>query len=994
MTMIWGRQFNQRVRAWRAELQRHLYTPVMPIEFSGFTTFDRLTPEAAAAAPKAPYRPGTAWGACWEYGWFAAEVTLPESCEGQRIVLLSGLEGEQLVFEGGIAKGSLDKEHHYVTLRRSAKAGEKLSLLVESYAGHGARLENITPTPPERPGVPPTPEKQCKVGESCLAAWNEDAFQLMIDVEVLASLLTILPEKSLRAQKVAKALDEFTHICDFELPFEARNETFRRAREALQPVLNCHNGSTAPKMWLVANSHIDLAWLWPVRETFHKSARTYSNQLTLMEEYPEYSFLLCEPMLLDMLKVQNPEVWSRVVEAQKRGQIKAEGVFYVECDTNIPSGESLIRQIMRGKKWFRDTFGVDSKVAWQPDTFGYSAVLPQLLKGFDVPYFATQKLLRCDPECERFPYQNFIWEGMDGSTVKSLSYFNSNSKVSPFDFHTRWETNRTQMQDIDTLLYPYGYGDGGGGPTRDQLETVRRLKDLEGAPRSDYGDLTEFFDTMPEPDNRWVGELYLAWHRGTYTVQRRTKTLIRRLERAIHDAEMLLPGEEGREVLQKTWDTLMLCQFHDVAGGVGIARVHAEATSWMTARIAELKALTAQLLGKRITAAEGAYTAFNPLPWARKGWIQLPSGKEVWAELPASGMATLDGCAAAPADVSASMEKSLFTLRNAHLSAVIDEKGRVISLADETGLALMNPGQAMNDWRLYQNVEPVYDGWELSRDWPSRDLEEEFDTTVELTACTAEKAELTVTRRFSKSTSVQIIRLRAGSRQLDFETKVSWHERHRMLKVHFEHNVLCEEAMHEMQFGHVRRPAHRSGAFASDRYEVIQHHWTALKEENRGFAVLNDGVWGLSCNRGDLSLTILRAPLVPDDTADRGDHSFTYAIMPFTGAFADSGVVQAGYELNAPVTVLPGCCEASTGAWAEGSLIVETVKAAEDGNGVIIRLYESQKTTCTAQVHLPFAGKVYDCGMAEAAPGELLGEGDVVEITAKPFQVVTLRLVP
>lgn len=993
--MLWGRQFNQRVRAWRAELPRHLYTPVTPVEFSGFTTFDRLTPEEAAAAPKEPYRPGTAWGACWEYGWFAAEVTLPAECEGQRVILLSGLEGEQLVFENGIAAGSIDKEHHYVTLRRKAKAGEKLTLLVESYAGHGARLENITPTPPERPGVPPTPEKQCRVGESHLAVWNEDAFQLMIDVEVLASLLTILPEKSLRAQKVAKALDEFTHICDFELPFEARNESFRRARAALQPVLECHNGSTAPRMWLVANSHIDLAWLWPVRETFHKSARTYSNQLSLMEEYPEYSFLLCEPMLLDMLKVQNPEVWNRVVEAQKRGQIKAEGVFYVECDTNIPSGESLIRQIMRGKKWFRDTFGVDSKVAWQPDTFGYSAVLPQLLKGFDVPYFATQKLLRADPECERFPYQNFIWEGMDGSTVKSLSYFNSNSKVSPFDFHTRWETNRTQMQDIDTLLYPYGYGDGGGGPTRDQLETVRRLKDLEGAPRSDYGDLTEFFDTMPEPDNRWVGELYLAWHRGTYTVQRRTKTLIRRLERAIHDAEMLLPGEKGREVIQKAWDTLMLCQFHDVAGGVGIARVHAEADAWMTARIAELKALTSELLGQRITAEEGSYTAFNPLPWTRKGWFALPDGSQVYAELPASGMATLDASVPAPADVQAAQEGETFILRNAHLCAVIDGQGRVISLADAaSGLPLTNPGQVMNDWRLYQNIEPVYDGWELSRDWPSRVLNEKFDTTVQLTACTPALAELTVTRRFSKSTSTQVIRLHAGSRHLDFETKVDWHERHRMLKVHFEHNVLCEEAMHEMQFGHVRRPAHRAGAAASDRYEVIQHHWTALKEETRGFAVLNDGVWGLSCDRGDLSLTLLRAPLVPDDTADRGEHSFTYALMPFTGAFAESGVVQAGYELNAPITVLPGRCEAVTGPWAEGNLIVETVKAAEDGNGVIIRLYESQKTTCTAKVYLPFAGKVYDCGMAEAAPGKLIGEGDVVEVTAKPFQVVTLRLVP
>ena len=277
------RQNRQRIEAWRKELKNHLYTPVGDVAFDGFTTCDRLTPACAASMEMRPFSVGTKWGKCWEYAWFKAEFTLPAACEGRRVVLLPGMGGEQLIYVDGAARGSNDKGRDYVTLRMAGRAGENVSVLVESYAGHGARLEEMPPCPPERPAIPPVPEAQCMVKKSIIALWNEDAYQLWLDVEVLCDLLNQLDGKSLRYQRVAKALMDFTYTADFELPMEARHESFRKAREVLKPALACRNGSTAPTMWLLGQRHIDLAWLWPEEETWHKVGRPYANQLALME---------------------------------------------------------------------------------------------------------------------------------------------------------------------------------------------------------------------------------------------------------------------------------------------------------------------------------------------------------------------------------------------------------------------------------------------------------------------------------------------------------------------------------------------------------------------------------------------------------------------------------------------------------------------------------------------------------------------------------------
>ena len=954
------RQDRQRLEAWRQEMKNHLYTPVGEVDFEGFTTFDRLTPESAASAPMRPFPVGEKWGQCWEYAWFRAEFTLPAGCEGRRVVLLPGMGGEQLIYVDGVARGSNDKGRDYVTLRMSGTGGEKVSVLIESYAGHGARLENMGPCPPERSAIPPVPESQCTVKKSVLAVWNEDAYQLYLDVEVLCDLLSQLDEKSLRYQKVAKALMDFTYTADFELPIEARHGSFRRAREVLKAALACHNGSTAPTMWLLGQSHIDLAWLWPEEETWHKVGRTYANQLALMEEYPEYKFLLCEPRLLDMLRVQHPELWQRVQVAYARGQIDPEGAFYIECDTNIPSGESLIRQLIRGKKWFRERFGVDSQVAWQPDTFGYSGALPQILSKLNIPYFATQKLLRADPECERFPYQNFVWEGIDGSTVQALSFFKNNAQVTPSQFVQRWNKDRAQQENIDTLLYPFGFGDGGGGATRDMVENVRRMTDLEGLPRSHYGTLKGFFEETARQaeGNRWVGELYLAWHRGTWTTQIKTKQLMRTVEQLLHDAEALvalLPAGERKAympTIEQAWDALMFCQFHDVAGGVGIQRVHEEAEAKLRAQVLALAAL------------------IERLPKVEQRRVELPKEEVAITE-------TEDG----------------FLMENSILRVAVDRQGAITQIIDKrNGLPLMNPGQKMNDWRLYENVEVVYDGWEMSRDWKKRRLDTDLQARCESRMTREGEPFLAVTYAFGESKVEMSLWLRGD--RVEVESEVDWHERRKLLKVHFESDVLCDDALHEIQFGYVKRPCHASHPFAADRYESCSNRWTALCEENRGLAILQSGSRAVSTGRcpagggGEIALSLLRAPLVPDDTADRGHHGFKYAIMPFASAFKDAGVVKAG------IAFAEGARENAGFAVDSEAIILETIKCADDqSDDIILRLYESLRTHADGVLHLPFAAKVYESSMDESETGLLLGESREIPLRLKPFEIMTLRVV-
>ena len=994
------RQFRQRLEAWLEELKQELFTPVCTVSFRGAFTRKCLTLGEAETLPLFEMKEGTPWGENREYGWFFADMTVPEGAQGKRLVFLSGLGGEQLVFVNGGPQGSLDKEHRYVTLKRQAEAGEKMHIAVESYAGHGARLENTLPCPPGRRAVPPVPEKQCVIKTSCAAVFEENVFQLLMDAQTLAGTAQLLPDGDERRNIYEQALRTFTHTADPELEYNERMSTYQRARECMREALETKGKQEDPVLHLIGQSHIDLAWLWPMEETLHKVRRTYANQLSLMEEYPEYRFLACEPRLLEMLRETDERQYDRLLSLVKEGRMIPDGAFYVECDTNIPSGESLVRQLMLGKRWFRKEMGAKTRVAWQPDTFGFTSQLPQIMHSMEIPYFATQKLLRADPECERFPYQDFMWEGADGTRVQALSFFKSNARTDPKNLWERWHKHSNPQGDADSQLYPFGFGDGGGGAERDMLEFLKREKDLAGLPKTRWSSPEEYFLSARERAKMhvWQGELYLSWHRGTYTVQRGTKVGIKRLERQLHDAEMLacqLPLKEREPIrtkLSNLWRVLLTHQFHDVCAGVGLRCVHREAEETLSGASREAEELIAGLARQAFATGEEGTALLNTLSFSRREYVTLPNGKSGYVTLPPSGTLAFHCFEPIRHPVAYREENGCIRAENGLIRFEVRQDGCIYGLTDlRTGKALQRPHQKMNCFRVYKNVEPVYDAWELSRDY-IRDLIPDgvIPGTLQVEKASPEELTLRFECRILSSPCVQRIRFYADRAGIDFETEIDWQEKHRLLKACFETDLCCREAMHDMQFCHVMRPAHDDTAFARDRYEVCSHRYTAYSESDRCFAVLSRDIFGVRCRDNGIHLTLLRSPCVPDESCDRGLQRLEYAIRVYDAPFENSGIFRDGEAYQNPPRLLPFACLETVGFFAENAEI-DTVKPAEDGPQTVLRLHESKGMLADAVVHLPNEYSVCIASMDERVL-EKRGKMRDVTLRLHPFEIVTLML--
>lgn len=993
--MTVGRQWEDRLRLWSQQFEKHYRRKALPLDLTYFTTMEHMPYARAVEETFLPAPAGTRWGKKWEYGWFRTQVRIPPELEGQRLVLTLPAAPELLVWINGREAGSIDRCHPDITLTRCARAGERYEIVAEGYAGHGPRPEGAGPFGVGEIPVPEPPETQATVGEAAVWVWNETVFQTAMDYLALYSLVRKLPERSLRAMRIIEGLKRFTYQADFELPEPELTESLQRADEELKPLLACRNGSTAPEFTVFGQSHLDLAWLWPVEETVRKTARTYSNQLALMEEYPEYRFLLCEPPILECLKKHYPDVYRRVKERAAQGGFYPDGAVWVEADMNIPSGESLIRQFVWGKRWFRDEFGADSRVAWMPDTFGFPAALPQIMKKCGVPYFATQKLLRQDPEAAPFPYNVFWWEGMDGSRVLAHIFKKNNAVFRPEDLIARWEEDRNQQEDIGGLMYPYGHGDGGGGPTREMVELARRCRDLEGAPRCRLEPPEAFFDRAQEEDipNVWQGELYLAWHRGTLTAQAETKRGIRKAEIALKQAEyamarrMLLgepPAAEQKKELEELWRCLLFHQFHDVAAGASIARVHQQAVEKLTETVRRAEALTAQLLG---TPGERT-VVHNPLGWPRlyRGY-ELPA--QGWAEIGPERRWTPEQLARVRR-----LPEGGYELKNRYLTGLVSEAGELTSLrlaGDETEF-LSGPG---NRFLLFKDVNTCYDAWEIGSMYEHLPVELAPEAQAEPSQ-EEDGAALVVTRRIGGSLLKQRIFLGHDARRLDFETELDWQEKHKLLKVAFPAGIHATEAAQEVQFGYRKRPTHRSRQSDRDQYEVCNQRYTAVWDGGTGLAVLNDGKYGVSVSGSEIRLTLMRAPMVPDMTADRGNHRFTYAVYPFLGPFAGSGVVREAVELNEPPVLggpWPGAAEQALFLPQNKNILVDTVKPADTAeNALLVRVYEAMGMGTRASFAVsPLVKRVEETDMLEENGGALSRE-DLASLPFRGFEIKTFLL--
>ena len=1030
MKGIMTNEYWDRLDRWLKTLAKDLYLPLGRVDMEGFTTYDMLTVDEAKAHAFAPVDENTRWGHTWEYMWLRGSVVLPEEAIGRQIVLNAGFEGEAAMFVNGRAFGTcradwIEVPHHFIVdnfLTLNGQPGERFDCLFEVYAGHYYPDEGGVAVGPVIPGSFCDPLREGErrtVGVTTYGIWNEDAYQLYLDVMTLRNLYQHLPEHELRAAKVADALERFTHVAEFEQGLDARIESYKAAREVLRPALKAVNGSDQGTFYAVGNAHLDLCWLWPHRETVRKTARTFAQQLRLIERYPEYKYIQSQPAAYEFCRDQYPELYARIKQAVKKGQWIADGAMYVEPDTNMSSGEALIRQLVYGKRFYRDELGVDSRVLWLPDTFGYTAALPQILKGCDVDYLVTQKIFWSYNDSDRFPYHYFTWKGMDGSEVISFLPTNYTYKTDPDEICRTWE-NRVQKRDLDGFLLPFGYGDGGGGPTRDHVEYVLREKNLQGMPKVEMCAPEEFFRKMEEngkPVNTWDGELYFSAHRGTYTNQALIKKNNRRSEEAMNDVELwttLAYLQTGRPVdkaaIDRMWKVVLLNQFHDILPGSSIAKVYEEANAEHAQLQREAESMVTDTLSA-MTNGESGLTFYNPLGWDRKAVVPLDERFSIGAvTLEGQPVPVYNGLAlvTVPAMGRVSLlpdekqtEAPLCTLRetengyvmeNDAVTVTLDKEGRMLCWAQKGGACFAG---RMNDLRLYKDVPRKFDAWDIDSMYVKDGIA--LETPAETRVLAAEGLEVRLERvqRLGGSCVCQQIVLKAGDSSVYFENTVDWHETHKLLKVRFQSDVRARNALHEMQFGYVERPTHRSNAYDQTRFEVCNHRYTALCESGRGMAVLNDCKYGVSTGDGMIELTLLRGSFAPDMNADQGVHTFTYAFTGWQGAFLDSPAVWKGYELNRPVRCVNGVAPAMSLLCVDApNVIAETVKPAEDGSGdLILRLYESKQTAadCTLALNIPFVS-AQECNMLEEPTEAIPVKDGKLALRFRPFEIKTVRI--
>ena len=1011
---VMNAEWRDRVDHWVRTLKEDFYEPLGEISWTASRTMEHLSPEEAGKLPFVSVQPGFVWGNTWEYCWFQGSVILPERAEGKRIVLNLEPDGESTLFVNGKSFGTyraswVSEKHHYVednVLTREGKAGERFDILMETYAGHyypeaptggcatGPVLEGLYQDPLEE-------GRRRTLGVCTFGIWDEDAYQLYMDVQTLLGLLEVVDLSSLRAAKIAEALERFTLTVDFEQDKEARQASYREASRQLRPVMEAGNGSTQPVFYAVGNAHLDLAWLWPMAETHRKTSRTFAAQLRLLEEYPEYKFLQSQPASYEMCRKYYPELFERIREAIGKGQWIAEGAMWVEPDTNMASGEALIRQLVHGKRYYKDVLGTDSVILWLPDTFGYTAALPQILQGCGVKYLVTQKIFWSYNDGDPFPYHYFTWRGMDGSEVTSFLPTSYTYRTDPKEINDVWK-NRVQARDLDAFLLPFGYGDGGGGPARDYVEYAVRQKDIEGGVKVKMAGPLEFFEDMEKlggPKNTYVGELYFSAHRGTYSAQADIKKNNRRSELMLREMEMWACAASLRgwdypiEQADGLWKTLLLHQFHDILPGSSIARVYAEANAAHEKLQAEAAGITADAAAALMEKKEGV-TVFNSLSFDRKALITLPEeyadgaakadgtavpvqktaeGVKALVSLPSCGAVSLypeagelpaaetDAAKAAAKAERACIRKTEdgFVMENGLVSARINGRGEVVSFrlkkenGTADGLSREYAAGPMNRLRLFKDVPRKFDAWDIDSNYVCQEIQGAYDVELEPVEEGLE-AVLKATGKISRSSYTQYIRLAADSRRLEFETTVDWKELHRLLKAAFPVNVYAENGINEIQFGYVERPAHRSRPYDQERFEVCNHHYSAFRDENGGAAVLNNCKYGVSMNGNSLELTLLRASASPEMRADNKVHHFTYAFTAWEGSFMDSDVVRQGYELNVKPYVAAGSGQDfSLLSIDRANIILDTMKPAEDGSGdIILRLYESKKAETSAGVQL------------------------------------------
>jgi alpha-mannosidase len=956
-----------------------------------------------------PIHPGENWGVPWSTTWLRIDLERPRNWQAGEWELLvelgftptqDGFQAEGLAYTsaGRVLKATSPRSHWVPVDELWDDAGRAV-VFVEAAANpmilprHDGEYAFL----PTRLGDPSTlgTELQYTLGFIGLARHSVLAESLAHDIEVAMGVEQELPPTSPRRQELLAAVDDAVVLLN-------SGETVENVRQSLEFVLLQPAAATAHRVSAVGHAHIDSAWLWPFRETRRKVARTVANVLQLMDTYPEFTFAMSSAQQYAWLKEDHPELFVRLARRVNEGRFVPVGGMWVESDTTMPSGESVVRQFLEGRRYFHREFGLDrTDIVWLPDSFGFSGSLPQIMRLAGAERFLSQKLSWNDTN--RFPHHTFWWEGIDGSRV--YTHFppvdTYHAELLPSEL-AHAERNFEENGRGRNSLVPYGYGDGGGGPTREMIERGRRMGNLEGSPRVSFSGPDAFFDAaeseLPDPAT-WSGELYLEAHRGVFTSQARTKRGNRRVEALLHAAELwaaYLSASTGSpypaDELSALWRHLLLLHFHDVLPGSSISWVHQEAEAEFAALAAEsstlIRAALARLTGGDVVEVSGAVSdegvsVANASPVPRNGVVSLAIGRQRASSSNLAARSLGDGT---------------IELSNDLLRVLVASDGTIASLSDRAnGRELAPGGSTLGTLRVHPDSPARWDAWDIDRA-DARPLGREIALSDPELRTGAGYVEVRTTGMDRASTFARVVRLESDASAVDILVDVDWQESDARLTIDFPLDVLAPSWSAETQFGHVRRPVPANTSWETAKFETCAHRWIHVEEPSFGVAIANDATYGYQVDRRRspaghpftrVQASLLKASAFPDPQADRGAQSFRFSVRPSAtvlDAISDGRrlcdpryVIATGVELPPLVSV------------DAGEVLVETVKGAEDGSGdVILRLFEA--TGARRSVTLGFGLTVVSLHLAslyEVAEEEL---SPAASIDFAPFQVRTLRV--
>lgn len=1006
-------------------LQRLIYTGAEPMQASWLPSTEPVPFKEVDPSAFRPIERGTVWGSNFDCAWFRLQGRSNASFKGKHLVALVDLGGEACLYNkrGKPVQGltpRFDDRHggiigpkREIRLKKNASGRETFDLWLDAGANH---LQGR--------------QRRCEFREADLCILNDAVFELYHEYRFLELLMLELPADSRHGQLIMRCLND---VCNLVTTFD--DGEIAAARKRLAEELDRPSRSSALEVSAIGHAHLDVAWLWPLRETVRKCARTFSTALRMMEEYPDYHFGASQPHLYQMTKEHYPALYREIKNAVKAGRWEVQGGMWVESDCNIPSGESLVRQILHGKRFFATEFGVDVDHLWLPDVFGYSAALPQILRKSGIRYFTTHKLNW--NQFNRFPHHTMYWQGLDGTRVFAhfMTGNDYNVPSTPKAFMNFERENRDGDRTGHALCL-FGIGDGGGGPGRTHIEWTRLARDLEDLPRVTMEKAADFFEKAEAGAKdllTWVGELYFEYHRGTYTSQALVKKMNRRLELLVREVEILSSqlalGQYPARELDRIWKIILLNQFHDIIPGSSITRVYLEAHEQYRdaeAGLLRLRDAADEKYSRELDTAgiRDPHVVVNSVSWERETIVFLPAENRIlWADaagtpldsqrvrggvlvrldVPALGHNVIGVALGQQKPQRGDLPASKRKLENDQLRVEFAADGLIRRILDkEANREVLVPGGRGNVLSLYEDVPLAFEAWDIDAFYLEKAPTHPTLARMDLLEAGPLRCAIEQVWEAPEYSVMQKISLALNSRILEFETEVDWHAHQRMLRVSFPVAVKAERANYEIQFGYVARPTHSNTSWDMARFEVVAHKWADISQPNYGVALLNDCKYGHRIHGNTISLNLLRSPSRPDPEADRHTHSFRYALYPHIGDHVQGEVVNRAYEFNATSRVYPTLASNGTRpAWYSfvetdrNNVIVDTIKRAEDSTDIVVRLYEAAGIDCELEltVNRPFSS-VAEVDLMEHVTGEVEHHGNRIRLAFQPFELRTLMLTP